>query len=205
MVDDVEAARVALGLGPWVFWGMSGGGWLGLIYARRHPDALAGLILESIDACFRVRLADPACVLSPQHPAWRESWRRPVCSTRASAPRTRGTPTTNGSTCRGRQRAARARRCGAARLADGAVAGDAAHHAGVARVDTRAWLASVDVPALVMCGDADPIVPLAHARALHEALPDSEFVEISGGGHVPTTERRPEVAAAVRRFLAELQ
>src|SRR3954462_7788391 len=37
MVDDIEAVRLAMALGPWVFWGMSGGGWLGLIYAQRHP------------------------------------------------------------------------------------------------------------------------------------------------------------------------
>jgi pimeloyl-ACP methyl ester carboxylesterase len=72
-------------------------------------------------------------------------------------------------------------------------------------VDTRTWLSQLELPVLVMCGGADPIVPLAHARALHEAIAGSEFVEISAGGHVPTAERHPEVAAAVRRFLAELQ
>jgi hypothetical protein len=28
-------------------------------------------------------------------------------------------------------------------------------------------------------------------------------VTVAGGGHVPTAERRPEVAAAVRAFLAD--
>jgi pimeloyl-ACP methyl ester carboxylesterase len=40
MVDDLEAVRRHLGVGVWDFWGMSGGGWLGLAYAARYPDAL---------------------------------------------------------------------------------------------------------------------------------------------------------------------
>src|SRR5690348_9682436 len=39
MVDQIEAARRALGLAPIVFWGMSGGGWLGQLYAQRYPEA----------------------------------------------------------------------------------------------------------------------------------------------------------------------
>ncbi|HEY4572527.1 MAG TPA: alpha/beta hydrolase, partial [Thermoanaerobaculia bacterium] len=46
MVSDLEALRWELGLDQWVFWGMSGGGWLAQIYARRYPDALAGIIVE---------------------------------------------------------------------------------------------------------------------------------------------------------------
>lgn len=50
---------------------MSRGGWLAQIYARRHPDALVGIIVESTCLCFRGRLADSACALSPFFPAWR--------------------------------------------------------------------------------------------------------------------------------------
>lgn len=209
MVDDVEAARVALGLGPWVFWGMSGGGWLGLIYARRHPDALAGLILESIDASFRVRLADPACVLSPQHPAWRQTLvAAGLLAERVSGERAATDPQADyewievpavGTVLR--------ERGGAAVLVSPIELSPEMQRIlpALLAVDERASLPTLGLPALVICGDADPIVPLAHARALHDALPDSVLVEISGGGHVPSTERRPEVAAAVGHFLAELQ
>lgn len=209
MVDDIEAARVALGLGPWVFWGMSGGGWLGLIYARRHPDALAGLILESIDASFRVRLADPACVLSPQHPAWRQTLADAgLLAERASGERAAPEPQADyewievpavGNVMR--------ERGGAALLVSPMELSPEMQRIlpALLAVDERASLPTLGLPALVICGDADPIVPLAHARALHDALPDSALVEISGGGHVPSTERHPEVAAAVGHFLAELQ
>jgi pimeloyl-ACP methyl ester carboxylesterase len=71
--------------------------------------------------------------------------------------------------------------------------------------DARPWLARLSVPALVICGTEDPVVPIAHARTLHQAIAGSELVEIAGAGHVPTAARHPEVAAAVGRFLAGLQ
>jgi pimeloyl-ACP methyl ester carboxylesterase len=210
MVDDIEAARVALGLGPWVFWGMSGGGWLGLIYARRHPDALAGLILESADACFRVRLADPACVLSPQHPAWRQKLAEAgLLAERSSDERGASDPRADYDWLEvpAVGRVLRERGGGALLVSPIELSPEMLRiMPALLAVDERASLPSVALPALVMCGDADPIVPIAHARALYAALPDCEFVEISGGGHVPgAAERRPEVAAAVGRFLAELQ
>jgi len=68
-------------------------------------------------------------------------------------------------------------------------------------VDTRDWLGAIRTPTLVLSGTADPIVPLSHARDVHRGIVGSDFVAIEGGGHVPTTEGRPEVAAAVREFL----
>lgn len=67
--------------------------------------------------------------------------------------------------------------------------------------DARPWLPTLRLPALVVCGSADPIVPLAHARALHDGLAGSTFVVVDGAGHVPTTVEPPAVMAAVRRFL----
>jgi pimeloyl-ACP methyl ester carboxylesterase len=61
------------------------------------------------------------------------------------------------------------------------------------------------VPVLVVCGSADPVVPVRHARAVREAISGSSFVEVEGGGHVPTAERRPEVADAFRRFVSDLR
>ncbi|HYX26063.1 MAG TPA: alpha/beta hydrolase [Thermoanaerobaculia bacterium] len=49
----------------------------------------------------------------------------------------------------------------------------------------------------------DPIVPLAHARALHEAIPGSELMIVEGGGHSPVMARRPDLMAAVRSFVRD--
>lgn len=65
--------------------------------------------------------------------------------------------------------------------------------------DARPWIRDVRIPALVLAGAADPVAPLRHVRAVHEALAGSTFEEVEGAGHVPTAERRPAVAAALRR------
>jgi 3-oxoadipate enol-lactonase len=205
MVDEIEAARRALGLGPWVFWGMSGGGWLGQIYAHRYPEALSGLILESICPCFRLRLADPACVLSPFHPAWRDKLQAAgLFDPHSHEHEDRELPQTQWIELDGvgsvfcRQR-------GAALLVSPMKVSTEMQRTMPAlfAVDTRAWLSAVRVPSLVVCGTADPIVPVAHARALHEALPGSSFVAIEGAGHVPTSVRHPELARAVQDFVAK--
>jgi pimeloyl-ACP methyl ester carboxylesterase len=204
MVDDIEAARKALGYAPWVFWGMSGGGWLGQIYAHRHPDALAGLILESICPCFRLRLADPACLLSPFYPAWREELAQLGLLDVAAHADGQGERATEWLEVDGVGSVFRRHDGPALLVSPTKVSQDMQRAMPVLfAVDTRAWLSSIRVPTLVLCGTADPIVPIAHARALHAAIPGSRFVAIEGAGHVPTTERRPEVASAVRGFLAD--
>ena len=55
-----------------------------------------------------------------------------------------------------------------------------------------------------MCGTADPIVPLLHARALADLLPNARFVAIDNGGHIPLVDHRAEVETAIRAFLSEL-
>jgi 3-oxoadipate enol-lactonase len=203
MVEDLEATRRRLGLGPWVFWGMSGGGWLGSIYAHRHPEAVRGLILESICPCFRTRLADPACLLSPFHPAW-----KPQLAARgliaADSHAEVGDPEATewveidgvGSVFR--------RRGGPALL----VAPMPLPPETRARMpmlwtaDVRPCLSTLRLPTLVIAGAADPVVPLPHAQGLADGITGAELVTIPAAGHVPTAERRPEVAAAVRRFLA---
>jgi pimeloyl-ACP methyl ester carboxylesterase len=204
MTDEIESARQRLGLPPWVFWGMSGGGWLGQIYAQRHPRALAGLILESICPCFRLRLADPDCLLSPFHPAWREKLAAAGLIADGSHAQV-GDPMQTEWTEVAELGAVFRRRNGPALLvAPFPIAAEMrAVMPALWVVDTRAGLPRLRLPTLVLCGSADPVVPVAHARALQEAIPDARLVVIEGGGHVPVSERRPEVAEAVARFLRE--
>jgi pimeloyl-ACP methyl ester carboxylesterase len=205
MVDEIEAARYASGSRRWVFWGMSGGGWLGLIYARRYPEALAGLILESTCACFRDRLADPACLLSPFHPAWQAALAERGLLAPASHEQVGDAAATEwievpavGSVFR--------RMDGPALLVSPMPLG-----AQMKRVmpalwtfDARPWLAELRVPTLVLCGDADPVVPLARARALAAAIAGCDLTVVEGGGHVPSSQEHPAAAEAVRRFLRSL-
>lgn len=206
MVDDLEAVRRSLCVERWVFWGMSGGGWLAQIYARCYPEGLAGIIVEGACPCFRERLADPTCVLSPFFPAWRpalesaglldpESHRGASPADDAEWIEVPGV----GSVFR--------RRNGSALLVSPMPVSD-----GMRRVmpelwkfDSREWLSTIRLPTLVMSGTADPVVPIAHARAVHKAIPGSRWVPMEGAGHVPVAERRPEVGVAVRGFVGELE
>lgn len=205
MVDDLDLVRRHLDVQRWVFWGMSGGGWLGQIYAHRHPDALAGLVLESICPCFRTRLSDPTCILSPFYPSW-----KPVLAERGliseSSHLKAGDPKTTewievegvGSVFRRTQ--------GPALLVSPMPVSPEMRSAMPVlwTVDTRAWLTQLRVPTLIVCGSSDPIVPASHMAEIHRAIPRSELLLVEGAGHVPTTQKRPEVAEAVRSFLKNL-
>jgi pimeloyl-ACP methyl ester carboxylesterase len=71
------------------------------------------------------------------------------------------------------------------------------------RFDSRAWAGALEVPPLVIAGSRDPLLPVRHARAVHEAIAGSHFAEIPGAGHVPLAQRRPEVREAFRRFVED--
>jgi pimeloyl-ACP methyl ester carboxylesterase len=204
MVEDLDAVRQRLGIRPWLFWGMSGGGWLAEIYARRHPEGLSGVIVESCCQCFRERLADAQCALSPFHPMWRAK----LEAARLLDPNAHADGGTSGlewveldgigSVFR--------RRGGAALLVTAKPLSSEMRRVMPAlwAMDARKWWKHVRLPTLVLAGTADPIVPLAHAKAVHDAVTNSTFVAIEGAGHVPTAAKRPEAIGAVRAFLERL-
>jgi 3-oxoadipate enol-lactonase len=200
IADDLEQARQRMGLGPWVFWGMSGGGWLGQLQAHRHPGAVAGLILESTCACYRARLTDPTCALSPSFPAWQAALG--AAGLRPASPEEYQGSTTwtevpgAGSVLR--------RPGGPALLVSPMPLAPAmrAMMPAFLSFDARAWLPALRIPTLVLAGSADPVAPLPHSRALAAAIPGATFVAIEGASHVPTAQRHPEVQRAVRAFLA---
>jgi pimeloyl-ACP methyl ester carboxylesterase len=205
MVDRIEASRRHLGLGPWIFWGMSGGGWLAEIYANRYPQSLAGIVVESACLCFRERLADPACVLSPRFPAWHDGLAAEGLLPDITAAEPQPGDAFEWTDVDGVGAVFRRQEGPALLVSPGPLS---AEMRGVMprlwAFDARPWIRSVRVPALVIAGTMDPVAPLRHARAVHEALEGSTFLEVDGAGHVPLAERRPEVAAAFRRFASTL-
>jgi proline iminopeptidase len=60
LVDDLEAVRARLGLDRWVYWGGSSGGCVGLLYALRYPQSLAGLIVAFSTPSGDGFITDPA-------------------------------------------------------------------------------------------------------------------------------------------------
>jgi len=67
--------------------------------------------------------------------------------------------------------------------------------------DLEKWLHRIKLPALVVWGDDDKIMPPANAALWCERLPDARLVMVEGCGHLPHVEQAPLVARHVRRFL----
>jgi pimeloyl-ACP methyl ester carboxylesterase len=202
MVDDLERVRGRLGLGRWMFWGMSGGGWLAQIYARRHPDALVGIIVESACACFRNRLADPACILSPFFPAWRGALY--ACGLLREG--SHASPSADDTEWMDLEGVGQVlRRPGGPALLVSPMLVDHDLKRAMPMLwafDSREWLIDVRTPTLVIAGTADLIAPGHRVREVHERIRGSTLVMVEGGGHVPSAERRSGAVTAVRRFVA---
>ncbi|MER5214037.1 alpha/beta hydrolase [Streptomyces sp. NPDC002838] len=80
----------------------------------------------------------------------------------------------------------------------------AALRARAARPDYRDLLTRVTVPALVVVGADDAYTPVADARDMHAALPDSTLRVIEGAAHMPNLERAEEFDQALGEFLARV-
>jgi pimeloyl-ACP methyl ester carboxylesterase len=203
MVDRIETARRMFGISRWIFWGMSGGGWLAQLYAHRHPDALLGIVVESSCLCFAERLDDPQCALSPRFPAWRAPLEKLglLGEERAKLPDFDGEwLDVEGAGQVFRQRGGRAILVSPMPL-------DAAMLAAMPqllRFDARPFAATLRTPTLVLAGTADPVAPLHRARAVAEAIPGATFVAIEGGGHVPSATKHEAVARAFAEFMSRL-
>lgn len=73
----------------------------------------------------------------------------------------------------------------------------------VAALD-RLYLAEA-LPLLIVWGESDPIIPVDHARAAGEHLPQSRLEIFEDTGHVPMLERPGRFIAVLERFLEETE
>lgn len=65
-------------------------------------------------------------------------------------------------------------------------------------------LEEIQVPALVIHGTADAIVPVGIGEWMATTIPHATFLPLEGAGHVPTMTRPREVVDAVEAFAASL-
>jgi len=68
----------------------------------------------------------------------------------------------------------------------------------------RLYLAD-QVPTLIVWGDRDDIIPVAHARAAHELLPASRLEIFEGAGHFLHVEQPLRFAELLRDFVASTE
>lgn len=69
--------------------------------------------------------------------------------------------------------------------------------------DLHLQLAHVTVPTLVIWGSHDPVVPVSHAYAAEELIPNSKVRIMDRCGHTPQVERPREFNQLVLDFLSE--
>jgi pimeloyl-ACP methyl ester carboxylesterase len=60
---------------------------------------------------------------------------------------------------------------------------------------------AAELPTLIMWGDADPIIPVAHAYEAHEAIPGSRLEIFPGVGHYPHVEDPERFVALLTEFV----
>jgi pimeloyl-ACP methyl ester carboxylesterase len=70
-----------------------------------------------------------------------------------------------------------------------------------AETDLRAMLPSLDIPTLLLHGDADARSPLSGARAINAAIPGSELAILAGLGHACIVEDPEACSEAIRQFV----
>jgi pimeloyl-ACP methyl ester carboxylesterase len=195
-VDTLVALLDALELGRVVLVGHSMGGLIALLFAQEHPDRLAGLV--------------PVCAggveLSPRRLAmivrgfllFNAWFKRPAVSRAfARRPRLRRLLFT---VATGEPRSL-SPELGAElipRLGSAPGFADAVVAAG--SVESEVEPARITVPALLIWGARDPIVPARRARVLADAMPDAKLEVIDGVGHAPMFESRERFNAMLAEF-----
>ena len=65
------------------------------------------------------------------------------------------------------------------------------------RPDATDWLAEISVPALVIAGAQDALIPIEQARLMAQMLQHAWLVEIDGAAHMPMLEAPGAVAEAL--------
>lgn len=70
--------------------------------------------------------------------------------------------------------------------------------------DVAGRLAEIKIPAQVVCGEDDKMVPLSLSRELARGIPEADLEIIPGTGHMMMIEKPQAVAEVVRSFLEGL-
>jgi pimeloyl-ACP methyl ester carboxylesterase len=69
--------------------------------------------------------------------------------------------------------------------------------------DFRAEIAAVKIPALIIWGKQDVLLPVSLGQALHAALPHATFIILPDSGHRPMLAHPELLSTMVLDFLAE--
>jgi 3-oxoadipate enol-lactonase len=191
IADDAAALLDHLGVSRAVVGGCSMGGYAALAFVRRHPQRLAGLVLQDTRAG-----AD-----SEDARTGRAALAAKVLAEGASAAEAAFLPKLLGETTK-REQPALVAQLRERILATPPQAIADALHGLAARTDSRPTLAEVRVPTLVLVGAEDVLTPPAESEAMAAAIPGARLEVVPRAGHLANLERPDVVNAALAAFLA---
>ncbi len=190
LADDIHGLGQELDISPFVLGGLSMGGYIALVSARKYPADLAGLILvdtkaaaDSTDAKLsRGTLAETVIAKGA-------GWVADQMAPRMLAP---------GAAENRPEVYARMRQlmesCPPETIARAAIAMRD-------RADATDLLPSIACPALILCGQHDPTTGPQVARSMADAIPGSQLEIIDDAGHLSPLEQPEAVTDAMRRFM----
>ncbi len=191
LADDVANVLDALKMDePITYCGLSMGGYVGWQFWQRHRDRLGKLIIcdsralpdEPMQAKTRLKAAD---FVLEHGPAGLVETMMPKLFAASSTQRDPEMVATLKATM----------------LSTPATTIAAAQRGMAARPDMTGELSKIDVPTQIICGELDEISTAEEMRAIAAAIPDADYVEIAGVGHMTPLEATAEVNVAIRNFL----
>jgi len=184
LLDHLEIERAVVG-------GCSMGGYAAFAFVRRHPERLAGLVLQDTRAG-----AD-----TEEARANRASLATRVLAEGASAAAEAFLPKLVGETTR-RERPALVASLRERILATSPRGIANALSGLAARADSRETLPTITVPTLVLVGAEDVMTPPGEAATMAAAIPRARLDVIAGAGHLANLEDPVALNAALVAFLA---
>jgi 3-oxoadipate enol-lactonase len=191
--DDLIALLDVLHLDKAVIAGLSMGGYVAFAIWRRHPTRVRGLVLANTKAG-----AD-----NDEARAKRRSVMEVAREQGSSAIADSMITGMLGKTTRSKRPEItnNVHRMIASSPVDGVIG---ALEALMNRPDSTPTLATIDVPALIITGDEDAIIPVSESEAMHAAIRNSTLEVITGAGHLTNLERPAAFNHVVSEFLAKL-
>jgi len=196
-LDDLDelaamiAARVrALGFAQCAIAGCSMGGYLAFALLRVAPELIRGLAFIDTKAA-----ADSAQVRERRYASIARVEREGAGFLRDEWPPSALSP----KTLREQPHVVDATRALVARATAAGVV--AALRAMARRPDATPQLAAIRVPALVIHGEDDPLIPLAEAQQMARSIGAASFVRVDGAGHLPNMEHPEAVNSALAALL----
>jgi pimeloyl-ACP methyl ester carboxylesterase len=73
-----------------------------------------------------------------------------------------------------------------------------------ARADANDLLASLRLPALIIAGTADALIPHAESEKMARTIPGAQLSLIEGAGHLPSLEKPEDMNRVLREWLRKV-